>query len=66
MSFLQKKGKAMFYHDYKGLLSQENSAEEPSTMKRNFWRENNFPLVTFTREIYRYLKFNLNYLIGAY
>jgi len=66
MSFLQKKGKAMFYHDYKGLLSQENSAVEPSTMKRNFWRENNFPLITLTREIYRYLKFNVNYLTGQY
>lgn len=32
MSFLQKKGKAMFYQDYQGLLKQENNAVEPITM----------------------------------
>lgn len=66
MSFLQKKGKAMFYQDYQGLLKQENNAAEPSTMKRNFWRESNHPLVGFARELYRYMKFNVNYLTGEY
>ncbi len=66
MSFLQKRGKAMFYQDYQGLLTQENNAAEPSTMKRNFWRESHHPMVGLARELYRYLKFNVNYLTGVY
>lgn len=61
MSFLKNKGKSLFYDDFKGLFNQVNSSAEPSTMKRNYWREGNHPLVTFTRHVYRHLKFNLDY-----
>lgn len=66
MSFLQKKGKGMFYRSFKSLLDQENSSAEPSTMKRNMWRESGNPLISLMREIYRHLKFNYDYLFGKY
>jgi len=62
MSVLHNKGKALFYDDFKALFIQQNSEDEPSTMHRNFWRETNNPLVSFMRHLYRYLKFNLNYI----
>lgn len=61
MSFLQHKGKGLFYEDYKSLFDQVNSSEEPSTMKRNYWREAGNPLVTLARHAYRHLKFNFDY-----
>ena len=61
MSFLRKKGQAIFYEDFKGLFDQVNSSTEPSTMKRNYWREAGNPLVTFARHAYRHLKFNFDY-----
>jgi glycosyltransferase involved in cell wall biosynthesis len=66
MSFLKKKGKGMYYDDYRSLFFQENSAAEPSTMKRNFWRESSNIFVRFLRETYRHLKFNYNYLFTKY
>jgi len=66
MSFLQHKGKAMFYEDYRSVFFQENSASEPSTMKRNFWRENNNIFVHLLREAYRYTRFNYDYLFTKY
>ncbi|SEI99613.1 Glycosyltransferase involved in cell wall bisynthesis [Dyadobacter koreensis] len=64
MSFLKKKGKAIFYDDINGLFDQVNSSEEPSTMKRNFLRENNNFLMVAARNIYRHLKFNFDYLFS--
>ena len=61
MSVIKKKGKALFYDEHKSLLDQVNSSAEPSTFKRNFWRESNNPLVTLVRHIFRHLKFNYNY-----
>jgi glycosyltransferase involved in cell wall biosynthesis len=66
LSFLQHKGKAIFYDDYNALFEQKNSSAEPSTMKRNFWRENNNYLVWFMRESYRYAKFNFDYLFRRF
>src|SRR5690606_11640057 len=34
VSFIQNKGKGLFYNDFKSLFTQENSEDEPSTMKR--------------------------------
>jgi glycosyltransferase involved in cell wall biosynthesis len=62
MSVLKKKGQALFYDDYKGLLDQVNSSVEPSTFKRNFWRESDNVFVTGVRHVFRHLKFNYNYL----
>lgn len=62
MSFLKNQGKAMFYKDFKGLFFQKNSESEPSTMKRNVWRESDQFLLTGMRHLYRHLKFNFDYL----
>lgn len=62
MSFLKNKGKAYFYKDFTGLFVQKNSEAEPSTMKRNMWRESNSFLLTQMRHLYRHLKFNFDYL----
>lgn len=63
MSFLKNNGKAYFYKDFTGLFTQKNSEAEPSTMKRNMWRESNGFLLTQMRHLYRHLKFNFDYLI---
>jgi glycosyltransferase involved in cell wall biosynthesis len=61
MSFLKKKGKAIYYDDYKGLLDQVNSNTEPSTFKRNFLRESNNFFIKGARHLFRHVKFNYNY-----
>jgi glycosyltransferase involved in cell wall biosynthesis len=66
MSFLKKKGKAMFYEDHMSLFLHENSAFEPSTMKRNYWRESDNILIHLLRLAYRHFKFNYNYLFTRY
>jgi glycosyltransferase involved in cell wall biosynthesis len=62
MSFLKKKGKAFFYKDFQGLFIQKNSEAEPSTMKRDVWRESNHFFLEQLRHLYRHLKFNFDYL----
>lgn len=62
MSFLKNRGKAMFYKDFQGLFFQKNSESEPSTMKRNVWRESDQFILTGLRHLYRHLKFNFDYL----
>lgn len=64
MSVLKHKGKALFYEDYQGLFDQKNSSAEPSTVKRNFWRESNNPIITFARHTYRHVRFNLDLLLS--
>ena len=59
-SFLKKKGRALFYDDYQALFEQKNSSEEPSTVKRNFWRENNSFVMSGIRHLYRHVKFNFD------
>ncbi len=60
MSVLKVGANAFFYEDYKALLLQENSSEEPSTIKRNFWRNNDTVFISSARHIYRYLRFNVD------
>jgi glycosyltransferase involved in cell wall biosynthesis len=62
MSFLKNRGKAYFYKDFTGLFLQKNSEAEPSTMKRDVWRESNNFFLTQARHMYRHLKFNFDYL----
>ncbi|MBE9463130.1 glycosyltransferase [Dyadobacter subterraneus] len=62
ISFLKQKGKALFYEDYTALFEQKNSQEEPSTVRRNMWRENENKVMVFLRYLYRNVKFNYNYL----
>ncbi|MGQ7853174.1 glycosyltransferase family 2 protein [Pedobacter sp. WC2501] len=61
MSFLKRKGKGLFYEDFKGLFDQKNSTEEPSTFKRNWKRHPSNILIGAARHLYRHIKFNLNY-----
>ncbi len=56
LSFIKKKGKAMFYEDYKGLFEQINSNDEPSTMKRSDLRQSNNPAIVLGRALYRNVK----------
>lgn len=62
ISYLKNKGKSLFFDDYTGLFSQENSTTEPSTVKRNFWRETKNPAIVFVKHLYRLLRFNMDYL----
>ncbi|GAB3721005.1 glycosyltransferase family 2 protein [Spirosoma lituiforme] len=57
ISFLQNKGKGLFYNDYTELFYHNNSVE-PSTIHRSGWRKSSGALVTFARVIYRQLKHN--------
>ena len=61
MNFLQKKGRGIFYEDYKGLFDQENSAAEPGTMKRSPLRNSDNVFITGFRNLYRHIKFNYDY-----
>ena len=60
MKVLAKNPKVYFYENITELIDQENTVFEPSTVKRNFWRNNNSFLTTILRDIYRYVRFNLD------
>lgn len=64
IAYLQKKGKGLFYNDHKALLEQYNPTEEPSTIRRGYWRNSENPVVHFAREIYRHLRFHIDYLFN--
>jgi glycosyltransferase involved in cell wall biosynthesis len=64
MSFLKKGGKGMYYDNFKDLFVQKNTAVEPSTVKRNYLREANNPVITALRHLYRHAKFNIDFLFG--
>jgi glycosyltransferase involved in cell wall biosynthesis len=66
MSFLQQGGKGLFYEDYKALFEQYNSSDEPSTMKRDYWRESNHYLISMLRHLYRHVRFNYDFLFGSF
>ncbi len=59
LAFIQNKGKGLFYDDFKGLFDQVNSDNEPSTVQRNNWRQqNNNPFIHLARTLYRQIKYN--------
>jgi len=60
MSVIKNKGKAIFYDDFQSLFVQANSSSEPSTVKRNFWRESGNPLIGLARHTYRFIRFNID------
>jgi len=63
ISFIQNKGKGLFYDDCQSLFIHENSIDEPSTMARVSWRQgNNFFLKTL-RNVYRQIKYNYDILL---
>src|SRR5699024_793203 len=49
ISFIQNKGKGLFYDKYQNLLEQVNSVEEPSTMVRVAWRQSNSTFIKIMR-----------------
>lgn len=61
MSFLKKKGKGLFYEDFKELFDQKNSEDEPSTFKRNWKRHPTNLFIGIARHLYRHIKFNFDY-----
>jgi glycosyltransferase involved in cell wall biosynthesis len=58
LSFIKKKGKAMFYEDYKGLFDQVNSSDEPSTMTatRSSLKQSDNVVMVLVRGLYRNVK----------
>ncbi len=52
VSFLQNKGKALFYEEHSTLFEHKNSADEPSTVNRSNWRQSRSPLFLFARWVY--------------
>ncbi|MBG6234104.1 glycosyltransferase involved in cell wall biosynthesis [Pedobacter sp. CAN_A7] len=58
VSFIQKKGKGLFYNDYQSLFVQKNSEAEPSTMTRTNLTQSRNPFITALRYVYRQLKYN--------
>jgi glycosyltransferase involved in cell wall biosynthesis len=58
VSFIQKKGKGLFYDNFDALFKQVNSDVEPSTMSRsNLSQSRNF-IISIVRNIYRQIKYN--------
>lgn len=58
IKFLQKRGKGLFYTDFKTLFSQENDTTEPSTIKRASWTESQHPVIAAIRHVYRQVRYN--------
>lgn len=65
ISFLRNKGKAYFFEDYKSVFDQVNTDLEPSTVKRNYWRNSNLLIIPALRQLYRQLKFNYSYFLKS-
>ena len=57
ISFLQKKGRGLFYNKFTELFYQKNSNDEPSTMSRPNWRKRRNPVTLLMRVLY--LKYKL-------
>ncbi|MFC5283061.1 glycosyltransferase family 2 protein [Pedobacter alpinus] len=63
MKVLAQNPKAYFYDNINELLDQVNTDIEPSTIKRNMFRNNDAAYAHVARAIYRYLRFNLELII---
>ncbi|MGE5520336.1 MAG: glycosyltransferase [Candidatus Dadabacteria bacterium] len=62
ISFISNGGKGIFYQPHQSLFHQVNTEQEPSTMKRNFFRNSENFFIAGVRHLYRHVKFNLDYL----
>lgn len=58
VSFIQNKGKGLFFDNFKSLFIQENSEIEPSTMTRKNWTQTKNPVISMVRYVYRQFKYN--------
>ena len=63
MSFIRKGGKAIYNDSFNDMFDHRNSDDEPSTVERDFisYTDSN-PVITIIRNLYRNVKFNLDYL----
>lgn len=66
LSFLQKKGKGLFFNKYQDLFLQINTTSEPSTIKRTKLRESKNLIIILVKHLYRHIKFNFNYLFKKF
>ena len=56
LSFIQKKGRGLFFDHFNNLFYQKNSEDEPSTMGRSNWRESKNPAALTIRAVYLQFK----------
>nr|WP_199082925.1 hypothetical protein [Pedobacter sp. ASV19] len=59
LSFIKNKGRGLLVKDIYGIFDQKNSADEPSTINRSSWREQDSFVVRSMRRlflVYRYIK----------
>ena len=56
LSFIQKKGRGLFFDRFNDLFYQKNSEDEPSTMGRSSWRESKNPAALAIRAVYLQFK----------
>lgn len=66
VSFIQNKGKGLFFIDFKQLFAQENSGSEPSTMTRRTWTTSKNPFISVVRYFYRQFRYNYDILFTKY
>lgn len=52
VSFIQKKGRGLFFEKFDTLLTHENPPDEPSTQGRANWRQSQNPFFLFLRFLY--------------
>jgi glycosyltransferase involved in cell wall biosynthesis len=58
LSFIQRKGKGLFFNNYQSLFTQQNSDSEPSTMTRHSLTNSTNPIIALMRYVYRQVKYN--------
>ncbi|MDR6561623.1 MULTISPECIES: glycosyltransferase family 2 protein [unclassified Arcicella] len=66
LAFIQNKGKALFFNEYKSLFDQVNSADEPTTMSRGSWTTSENPVIQLVRYFYRQTRYNYDLLFTKY
>jgi len=63
VSFIQNKGKGLFYQECDRLFTHLNRADEPSTMIRSNWRHGNNFILKIIRDMYRQIKYNYDIMM---
>lgn len=62
VSFIQHKGRGLFYTNYQQLFRQKNTQEEPSTYKQTLGSLTKNQLLVMLRHVYRMIKYNYDIL----
>ncbi len=66
INFIQKRGKGLFYDNFKELFIQMNSETEPSSLMRSKWTRSNSFFIRFLRDSYRQIRYNFDILFVKY